>query len=126
MFAHLLDAGDLQSVALKGEDQSMEAGQLYRILALPVSFKGMAAKAWQLEQFVDIMDLFNDVDALNVLARYRCSIGFYRKIRFAIFSFQLPGSKSDFHKPSLKNRLYLMGKGNYLTLILSRNYLPLG
>ena len=95
MFAHLLDHYNFQLSAAHAEYQPVKTGQNRGVLPSSIAFQCMAAQARQCQQFVEASRVLDNIDALNVFARYLLTECLAGLAVFPETAFKLPCFKLD-------------------------------
>ncbi len=82
---------------MKGENQAIKTSQINGVLTLPAAFEGMTAETGQSGKFIDVVRMFDNIDALNEFAPNLLPISFNGQGTLTIFPLQFPRSKSNSH-----------------------------
>ena len=103
MLTHLLDFGYFHTIALKGKDEAIKAGQLDGPLLLAAPPQIMATESRKLFQLLDIIYGLDDIHALDKLPGNVFAIGSFRFPVIGVLLLKFARSKSDFQNPSYGN-----------------------
>jgi len=97
MFAHLLDPHDFEVIALQTENQPIESGQSDCPVPFPVALEQMAIQTGKHLQFIEIPNLFDEINSLDVPAGDLFPINLACLDMVFILALQLTGTEFDFH-----------------------------
>jgi hypothetical protein len=97
VFAHLLDANDLESFSLKREDQPEVTGQVDCPLVGQVAFKLMAMQTGESLEFLDAASMLDDIDSLDVATSHLRPISLHGVTGTLILTLELVRSEADLH-----------------------------